>query len=729
MANQQSPLPFTNLEETTAYARQKWPAVVEPLQALPAKPYTYRPLPGDRFIRVATLHSEAPNFHLRPKISLNDVSLDSDTRYNALSYTWGIAIRDADQINAGDEAELPQPESFEIEVDGSALKVTQNLFDGLVRLSQTPGIGATPIWIDALCINQGDEDEKLLQLPLMGDIYSHAATVVIWLGADEADLAEAKYLLEHFAPRMKIYWNAGLFDMARDRLLNPNTVQKVQLSLSYNEWLAKWDAFGRFLRRRRYFTRGWIVQEVALSEDIVLLCGSHRLLWDNLFELCTFLFSSGWHLEMSNRLMVTNRVFDRDRPPRKLGDEINRLVQVRGSYKEEWGKRADKMPDLTQFLTRTLGGDTPQRRYLALACYLLTRLRDCQVTQKRDHVYAMLRLLGTSTPDEMPKKMKIIPKPAKTFSTADVYRETTQLMIENLSTLPVLALKEDLAVHTDPALPSWVPDFSYPYVPVSISWLGLGGRFHLSNPTKAPDLSRRRVEGNTLILPGSRLATIMAVCPTFSEMVRAVNLIPLIELGARAAQPYFHTGQDRLDVLWRTCIADSGPEETGSVYPAPSAMRPGFQSWLEWWLAMGLNKLAPRSPPAMAYTRAIQSATLSLENGTRNIITGIESIMQRGNGARTLQERETLTREYRAKGQEFSSAYDTVAQFRRLFLTDDGHLGVGLRSCAVGDQVWLLDGAQTPFLLREWGDVKGLKGGIEREEVRIVRRLQTLAYK
>jgi len=87
-----------------------------------------------------------------------------------------------------------------------------------------------------------------------------------------------------------------------------------------------------------------------------------------------------------------------------------------------------------------------------------------------------------------------------------------------------------------------------------------------------PDLSRRRVEGNTLIPPGSHLATIKAVCPTFSEMIRSVNLIPLIELAARIPQPYFNTRQDRLDVLWRTMIADTG----SAVHPAPSEMRPGF---------------------------------------------------------------------------------------------------------------------------------------------------------
>ena len=40
-----------------------------------------------------------------------------------------------------------------------------------------------PIWIDAVCINQNDDLEKSGQIPLMGEIYSKAAEVLVWLGS------------------------------------------------------------------------------------------------------------------------------------------------------------------------------------------------------------------------------------------------------------------------------------------------------------------------------------------------------------------------------------------------------------------------------------------------------------------------------------------------------------------------------------------------------------------
>ena len=52
-----------------------------------------------------------------------------------------------------------------------------------MRLTQA---GITHLWVDALCINQDDQEERARQIAMMGDIYSHAANVIVWLGeADE----------------------------------------------------------------------------------------------------------------------------------------------------------------------------------------------------------------------------------------------------------------------------------------------------------------------------------------------------------------------------------------------------------------------------------------------------------------------------------------------------------------------------------------------------------------
>jgi hypothetical protein len=55
--------------------------------------------------------------------------------------------------------------------------------------------GVLTIWVDAICINQDDEDEKMAQILLMKDIYSHAETVYIWLGLGSASTDRAIHYL------------------------------------------------------------------------------------------------------------------------------------------------------------------------------------------------------------------------------------------------------------------------------------------------------------------------------------------------------------------------------------------------------------------------------------------------------------------------------------------------------------------------------------------------------
>ena len=52
------------------------------------------------------------------------------------------------------------------------------------------------MWIDALCINQDDLDERADQVCFMADIYETAWRVVIWLGEDKGHATIGKKLLE-----------------------------------------------------------------------------------------------------------------------------------------------------------------------------------------------------------------------------------------------------------------------------------------------------------------------------------------------------------------------------------------------------------------------------------------------------------------------------------------------------------------------------------------------------
>jgi hypothetical protein len=60
--------------------------------------------------------------------------------------------------------------------------VPKNLFEALERLRHPKRIRV--IWVDNVCINQADEEEKNQQVRQMDKVYRRASHVIVWLGID-----------------------------------------------------------------------------------------------------------------------------------------------------------------------------------------------------------------------------------------------------------------------------------------------------------------------------------------------------------------------------------------------------------------------------------------------------------------------------------------------------------------------------------------------------------------
>ena len=125
------------------------------------RPYTYVPLVGPLDIRFVILYPST--FSSPIEISILQTSLARERPYEALSYTWG------------DQKTL-RP----ISIYGQKRRVvyvTQNLEAALrhLRPIKEPRL----LWIDALCINQADVNERSFQVMRMGGIFSRAKNVSI----------------------------------------------------------------------------------------------------------------------------------------------------------------------------------------------------------------------------------------------------------------------------------------------------------------------------------------------------------------------------------------------------------------------------------------------------------------------------------------------------------------------------------------------------------------------
>jgi hypothetical protein len=69
----------------------------------------------------------------------------------------------------------------------------KNLQDALWQLRQLKEFSY--LWIDAICINQKDNEEKSQQIKSMQELYSTASLVIIWLGKSDPTSDEAIRLI------------------------------------------------------------------------------------------------------------------------------------------------------------------------------------------------------------------------------------------------------------------------------------------------------------------------------------------------------------------------------------------------------------------------------------------------------------------------------------------------------------------------------------------------------
>lgn len=169
---------------------------------------------------------------------------------------------------------------MEILVNDTLFRVRENLYHFLL-LWQGKIEGS--LWIDQICIDQANNNEKNHQVSFMSRIYRDASLVVVWLGvaADDSDAVMtllSKYIqgirvLAGFSPSEPLMSNVD-FILGRVEFLPGSTEADVLADVMARDL----EAVFRFLERS-YWHRVWIVQEILLASELVLACGTRALPW------------------------------------------------------------------------------------------------------------------------------------------------------------------------------------------------------------------------------------------------------------------------------------------------------------------------------------------------------------------------------------------------------------------------------------------------------------------
>jgi hypothetical protein len=147
--------------------------------------FQYRPLPqGSKIIRVLELHPGRRKDEIKCSLQHCPFPPAETITYEPLSYCWGDA-RD----------KLP------ITVDGCIVSVTRNLHVALLRLRLENE--KRHLWVDAICINQNDDVEKVEQVQIMRDIYQHGSQTLVWLGPDSFSITRGFSLISKLVKACK----------------------------------------------------------------------------------------------------------------------------------------------------------------------------------------------------------------------------------------------------------------------------------------------------------------------------------------------------------------------------------------------------------------------------------------------------------------------------------------------------------------------------------------------
>ncbi|OQV02589.1 hypothetical protein CLAIMM_07756 [Cladophialophora immunda] len=364
---------------------------VEQAKSRSLPPYVYDQLHPNREMRVLSLLPGTYKDQLRCTIS-RTVPGTNLNKYCALSFAWGEGERD----------------HLIICDDVGHVSITKNLWDALrhVRHSEEGQI----LWVDQICIDQANELEKVSQIMMMGQIFSCAEQVLIWLGEEQEQTCLAYELLEDIACDMlRVHREVGLpkdQEEKRWRVLHRGFTAP-----DHPEWVAL-----RRLLDSSWFSRLWIVQEIMLARRATIQCGPYTMDWEKF------------------RLLM-NSVIDRLAAGKLLT----------GQRCHSWDPKENRTTPALWF-----GHPLDDRNLLAL----VRLCQESQSTEPNDKIYGLLGLADDVDITQFPKVYGLHFRQA--------YASITRWFIQRYGDLQVLGMKafirrENFSGCTE--LPSWVPDY------------------------------------------------------------------------------------------------------------------------------------------------------------------------------------------------------------------------------------------------------------------------------
>lgn len=711
-------------------------------------------LPSQTCIRLLKItHAHIPEEGERSVwFSISCFELDDAPDFLALSYTWTDPMR-PDVFSTDDSApgiktqavaaassssNSQDPDDTPAFIGDRRYRATKNLRDGLAQILLS-GLGSNWIWADAVCIDQENDAEKEVQVGMMDEIYSWAMAVVVWLGADTTDLDEFVWIHNEFFDALnKFIHENGVDALHGQQGLDPAFTSRLGVAPPGGSWTDVWQKYFRFCRRRRWFSRAWIVQEVILARHVIVLCGPKDIRWDKMVLMAEMVVLLQWQTQLGP---VANDGFGR-----ALGDEVVRLAAAKNMMLAAMSdtKNTDGTggPDAVSEEGKPDPDQGEQRRkWFTAFLELLLHTRVYSATDARDKIYSLVGILNRILPRAMDLPFR--PDYSQETTPQTLFTAITAMFLRELPHLQALSLVEDRASRKIKDLPSWIPDYTCHLTGTPLTRVRNGEHAFDCDPTPLPDMhADSRISNNQLFLQGAEFDQIVATASPMWDVIRTQVIDDCLALCEDLNPEYLqaHTGPG--EVLWRTMAAD-----TFDHRPAPASLATSFKSWVSARLAVQITKKTFRHNDATGHMTLIgleevfeevaAAHSLDMLNRLRakdrddtpeksQIIPSIEEVYQVAKEMYDFQLHyicakqgitfidppiaqpnvEESTMSIEGEGAAFKHAISPVLPFRRLYRTAKGYLGLGPASVGSGDRVYLLRGAKVPFVLRDAGGGK-----------------------
>jgi hypothetical protein len=360
------------------------------------KPYEYAKLSSARHIRLLKIPKrflgETREFHglLIPfpgNCELKHCLIEDAEPYECISYTWGSGLQ-----------------TRNIEIDGKSVPVSQTVYDILCERRSL--VQDRFIWIDSICIDQQNLDEKGEQVPLMTEIYSRASRVVVHLGAP-------------FDPDKSLQVTA----LIRKLALFPGAVASELRGIASNamfrnyDGTPEWNALLEFLSHP-FFSRVWVVQEIAVASDLAVVVGNNYTPWGLMTAAIRNVSGSGL-------IKYTSRHGLHDRSPLENATHFRRMTAMRNTLCD---------------------GGVPR------LARVLSTFHTFDATNPRDKVFALKGISDAKDDDDLPVDYKI--------DTCSLVCQTARCLVKRGQYFEVVYAAGTGWREQKDGVPSWVPDWT-----------------------------------------------------------------------------------------------------------------------------------------------------------------------------------------------------------------------------------------------------------------------------